>query len=208
MKTVSSYPKATVFPAHSHPSFFGHAQGLAGNPEALKEFLLHADATNDIFHLAAQSVAALALRASQLLPETRARGLSEEDARGEALFQAWAPFYAAFRKVWWESMSRPDDLSPEDEADFRASVKKLAGDSADKLRAALPRQAEEYPALFSLDLFALVIGVFELNNLNIMVENPMENYFLFVDGLEGAEHAEATAITGAERRRHGPGAEI
>lgn len=76
-------------------------------------------------------------------------------------------------------------------------MKRLAGDSLDKLRAALPRQAEAFPALFTLDCYATIIGAFELNNLNVMVENPMENYFLHVDGLEEPERSRATAVTGA-----------
>lgn len=88
-------------------------------------------------------------------------------------------------------------------------MKRLAADSLDRLRAALPRQAADFPALFHLDAYATVVGSFELNNLNVMVENPMENYFLYVDALEGEERERATAVTCApprRRRPRGPGA--
>lgn len=290
-------------------------RGLSGNPEALRDFALHADATNDIFVLASKAVARVALRATALVEECKGRAMVEEDARSEALFQArapgkrhpttkrrngnlaapgveqtatleipprarwprcsavtgsdvtcvfpvssslrqaWAPFYAAFRRLWWDSMSRPEDLPPEDEPEFRfapnfvpetapsslhplpspvgiregvsqsnpgpspppplvpladltrrlrcplcpparrESVKRLAADSLDKLREALPRQAAAFPALFTLDCYATIIGAFELNNLSLVVENPMENYFLHIDGLAEPEQSAATALT-------------
>lgn len=63
-------------------------RGLSGNPEALRDFYLHADATNDIFHLAAKAVATVALRAAALAEEGAGGKAGEEEARGEALFQA------------------------------------------------------------------------------------------------------------------------
>lgn len=66
-------------------------RGLSGNPEALREFFLHADATNDIFHLAARAVAAVALRAAAEAEALRAAGgPAGEEGRAEALFKARA----------------------------------------------------------------------------------------------------------------------
>jgi len=49
--------------------------------------------------------------------------------------------------------------------------------------------------LFAPALWGSVIGMFELNNLSLEVQSPVETYFLAVDALEGGARNAATAVT-------------
>ena len=46
------------------------------------------------------------------------------------------------------------------------------------------------------EVFASIIGMFELNNLEISVASPVEDYFLAVDDLSEAARAAVEPITG------------
>ena len=46
------------------------------------------------------------------------------------------------------------------------------------------------------EVFASIIGMFELNNLEIAVASPVEDYFLAVDDLSEAARAAVDPITG------------
>ena len=50
-----------------------------------------------------------------------------------------------------------------------------------------------YPGLFCVETFASVVGMFELNNLEIAVASPVEDYFLAVDALDDARDTNAAA---------------
>ena len=178
------------------------AQSKAGDAAALREFWSHTRATNDIFGLAAQVIAAVALSAEASLgvspaaddaPPTAAPSAA---ARAAALAAAWEPFRAAHRVPWWDCVSLPPDVKRSGEAAFFDSLRRLADSSRRRLAAALPALAATYPALFTLRTYASVIGLFELNNLDIVLESPVENYFLLVDDLqEGPARAAAMAVT-------------
>ncbi|KAK9835164.1 hypothetical protein WJX81_002351 [Elliptochloris bilobata] len=135
----------------------------------------HADETNDIFHVAAQAMAKTLLRARRLLSDAPQR---DPERCWEALRAAWLPFAVAWKAPWWECVARPDDVSAAEEGAFRAELRGLAADSLELLRAAL--FDTRFPALFELELFGAIIGIFELNNLDIIVNSPVEEYLLFV----------------------------
>jgi hypothetical protein len=166
--------------------------------EALREFWSHTAGSNDIFGLAARVIAGVALGAAAACGGERgvpAAGASAE-ARFAALLDAWRPYAAAHKLPWWQCVSRPADVPLAEEASFRDSIRRLADSSRRRLAAALPAQASAFPSLFHLRLFGSVIGTFELNNLDVVVESPVENYFLLIDDLQEPERAEAMRVCG------------
>jgi hypothetical protein len=164
----------------------------------LREFWAHTAGTNDIFGLVARVVAGCALRAAAACGGER--GVPSPSASAEARFgalaAAWRPYAAAHKLPWWRCVSRPADVPPAEEAAFRDSIRRLADSSRRRLAAALPAQAAAFPALFDLRLYGSVIGTFELNNLDVCVESPVENYFLHVDDLAEPERAAAMRVCG------------
>ncbi|KAK9840433.1 hypothetical protein WJX74_009879 [Apatococcus lobatus] len=160
---------------------------------ALAAFREHADATNDIFHLAAKVVAGTLLDAESVLEQYPAHGNeTAEEANWRALRTAWQPIAAGFKAIWWKSVALPEDVFDED--DFRANLKDLASQSLGLLKNCLfdPR----FPALFCLDVYGSIIGMFELNNLDVVVASPVEDFFLMIDGLPAASKVEAEKLTG------------
>ncbi|MCO5602947.1 hypothetical protein L7F22_057088 [Adiantum nelumboides] len=53
----------------------------------------------------------------------------------------------------------------------------------------------DYAALFSLQIYGHIIGMFELNNLDLVVASPVEDYFIHIDELPPALKMEAEKIT-------------
>jgi hypothetical protein len=53
----------------------------------------------------------------------------------------------------------------------------------------------ECAPLFSLDVYGHIIGMFELNNLDLVVASPVEDYFIHIDDLPGSEKEEAEKVT-------------
>ena len=120
------------------------ANGIAGGDNSLlvrnlersaarRLFSAHADATNDIFHVAARVVAGVLLRAqAELLTQHQHRSaVSDLVSEGEdggaderhldcwkALQAAWTPHACAWKAVWWEAVALPGDVT--DEGAFRA----------------------------------------------------------------------------------------
>ena len=137
--------------------------------EWLVEFYQHARATNDIFILAARTVCQVLLRAEALLDS-----ISDVE---EALLLAWRPYKVGYKKVWWESVARPDDVPEEEEEAFRSDLKELASDSLELFRRAIelsnPDIYREFIALFDLDVWGSLVGMFELNNLSILGQGPI-----------------------------------
>ncbi|KAK9805419.1 hypothetical protein WJX73_003394 [Symbiochloris irregularis] len=146
------------------------------NVGAMREFREFADATNDIFHVAARATARVCLHAQAQL-QGAMHTLGEEQA-WTALQQAWLPFAVGWKAVWWESIAVPEDI--EDEATFRAELRDLAEESLDLLKPALAAQASAFPALFDLRVYGSIIGMFELNNLGMVVPSVVERYLLHV----------------------------
>ena len=71
------------------------------------------------------------------------------------------------------------------EDEFRGSMRDIAVESLGLLRATVALSdanlIDRYPGLFTIEVYARVIGMFELNNLEIAVASPVEDYFLVAD---------------------------
>ncbi|GAB4823261.1 hypothetical protein N2152v2_010307 [Parachlorella kessleri] len=110
-------------------------------------------------------------------------GALEADRCWEALLAAWEPFAMGYKAVWWQSVALPEDVTNED--DFRQSIRQLAEDSLELLKAAIynPR----FPALFDLRVWGSIIGMFELNNLNLFVPSPIQRWQGLIEDLPDSE---------------------
>lgn len=159
---------------------------LCKNKDYLSKFIDHANETNDIFLVAAKVLSSTILKASKLKQPER-HGTQE-------LLEAWEPFSMGFKRLWWNSVALPPDLEPDDEGEFRKQIKELASHSLMLLKGAMFHA--EYAALFSLQVYGQIIGMFELNNLDLVVASPVEDYFIYIDELPLAQKTEAEKSTG------------
>ncbi|KAL3682027.1 hypothetical protein R1sor_000049 [Riccia sorocarpa] len=170
---------------------------LCKNKNALMKFKDHARDTNDIFLVAAQAIAGTLLRARNLSNEiegkTSQKGKEEAREARDSLLEAWEPFAMGHKKLWWEAVALPDDVNPSQEDSFRKQFKELANESLTYLKEAI--YDEEYSSLFDLEVYGQIIGMFELNNLEIVVPSPVEDYFIHIDELPAEQSAEAAKIT-------------
>ncbi|GMH11038.1 hypothetical protein Nepgr_012879 [Nepenthes gracilis] len=166
--------------------------------EAVSEFIEHANDTNDIFLLAAKVISFTILRYKKL----KAAHLKEEknsaphglaDISFSLLLEAWKPISVGYKRRWWECIALPADVDRCDEVGFRMQIKEMASTSLQLLKAAI--FDKEYAPLFSLDIYGHIIGMFELNNLDLVVASPVEDYFLYIDDLPHPQKKEAEAIT-------------
>nr|XP_048328651.1 histone-lysine N-methyltransferase ATXR2 isoform X2 [Ziziphus jujuba var. spinosa] len=153
--------------------------------EALLEFVQHANETNDIFLLAAKAISFTILRYRKL----KATYLEKQGKTPNAssptdlslLFEAWKPISMGHKRRWWDCVALPVDVESSDEAPFRMQIRSLAFTSLQLLKAAIFDM--ECEPLFSLDIYGHLIGMFELNNLDLVVASPVEDYFLHIDEL-------------------------
>ncbi|KAL0052681.1 hypothetical protein WJX82_005986 [Trebouxia sp. C0006] len=152
---------------------------LAVGAMPMREFREHADNTNDIFLVAAQAVAHSLITALAALASGGPSNLS----CWEALLKGWQPYRMGWKKLWWECVACPEDV--EDEQAFRQELKDLAQESLSLLRAAL--FDERFAALFELDVYGSIVGMFELNNLGIMSPSPVQEYIEAIDDLPDAD---------------------
>eukprot|EP00850_Spirogloea_muscicola_P020828 SM000228S07368 [mRNA] locus=s228:1835:3957:+ [translate_table: standard] len=134
-----------------------------------------------------QVLAGVLLQARAFQSEAAAAGVPMEPA--VALLRAWRPYRMAHKATWWEAMALPADVNPEKELEFRATVRGLASGSLDLLRAAI--SGGSFTPLFSLQVYAHIIGMLELNNLAVVVPSPVEDYFLSMESLPPPEKAAA-----------------
>lgn len=91
---------------------------------ALQAFYEHADNSNDIFRVAARAVAtvASAFYMRMAMHAVASGGVEPQSGDRETLLlEAWKPFQAVFKAVWWEQVPMPDDLS--DEEAWRSQLK-------------------------------------------------------------------------------------
>ena len=144
----------------------------------MHQFIEHAKDTNDIFILAAKVVAMVTENASLALSDT-----NNNMTFLEALERAWEPFSRVQKAIWWDIVAIPSDVEEKDEESFRQQLIQVASGSLELLCKAWPDRAQAFPGLFSLPVWGAIVGMFELNNLELVVESPVENYFLTVDGL-------------------------
>ncbi|GAV81302.1 SET domain-containing protein [Cephalotus follicularis] len=166
--------------------------------EALSKFIQHANETNDIFLLAAKAISFTTLRYRKLkstrLKEQEKHTTSDEldQSNLSLLLEAWKPMSVAYKRRWWDCIALPDDIDCSDEVAFRMQIKELAFTSLQLLKEAI--FDKECEPLFSLEIYGHIIGIFELNNLDLVVESPMEDYFSYIDGLPHPEKIQAGKI--------------
>ncbi|CAD7700336.1 unnamed protein product [Ostreobium quekettii] len=152
--------------------------GIDPDRTALRQFEAHAEATNDIFLVAARVIANVVEEASRILEAGDAHGpRCDPAACWDALWLAWRPYACNWKGIWWESVAVPDDVS--DEEAFRAELKELATDSLALLKSAI--DDGRFPALFTAEVYGSLIGMFEMNNLAIEVPSPLESYLEALD---------------------------
>ncbi|KAH6827094.1 histone-lysine N-methyltransferase ATXR2 [Perilla frutescens var. hirtella] len=168
------------------------------NTEALLKFMKHANETNDIFIPAAKVISSTILRYRKLKAAHFKLGkLDTSNPHDSWLFplllEAWKPVSMGFKKRWWDCIALPDDVDSCDEADFRLQIKDLASESLQLLKEAI--YDKECAPLFSLDIYGHIIGMFELNNLDLVVASPVEDYFLYIDDLPPSQKKEAEKMT-------------
>ncbi|XP_043688189.1 histone-lysine N-methyltransferase ATXR2 isoform X1 [Telopea speciosissima] len=167
--------------------------------EALMKFVQHANETNDIFFPAAKAVSFTILNYKKLKAarlenqESYCHLNSSEDYGFSLLLEAWKPLSMGYKKKWWDCIALPDDVGSHDEASFRLQIRELAFTSLQLLKEAI--FDKECAPLFSLEIYGHIIGMFELNNLDLVVASPVEDYFLYIDDLPHPEKEKAEQIT-------------
>ncbi|GJP36281.1 hypothetical protein CLOM_g20809 [Closterium sp. NIES-68] len=187
----------------------GHASH-AKDTQALKAFYTHADESNDIFRLAAKVVASALSRAHTLLgkgggevgeEETEGKGEAEEEERWKLVLEAWMPFAVGHKAIWWEAVACPPDVvaGSDEEASFRACMKSMAEESLNLLAQAIGPLPLDLQPLLSLSVYGATIGMFELNNLDLVVPSPVTTYFNRILDLDDAKQAEAEGVIGPLR---------
>ncbi|XP_076886162.1 histone-lysine N-methyltransferase ATXR2-like [Bidens hawaiensis] len=169
--------------------------------KALSKFIQHANETNDIFILAAKAISFTILKYRKLKAVNNKDKEKEKTQLSDALgnhnfcilLKAWKPILMGYKRRWWDCIALPDDVDVSDEASFRMQIKQLAFESLELLKGAI--LDEECFPLFSLEIYGNIIGMFELNNLDLVVASPMEDYFLYIDDLPEAEKKKVDEIT-------------
>ncbi|KAL8253525.1 hypothetical protein R6Q59_031746 [Mikania micrantha] len=169
--------------------------------KALSKFIQHANETNDIFLLAAKAISCTILKYRKLKTtcdkEKDKKKNHISDVLGNRnfslLLKSWKPLLMGYKRRWWDCIALPDDVDVSDEDSFRMQIKQLAFESLELLKAAI--LDEECLPLFSLEIYGHIIGMFELNNLDLVVATPVEDYFLYIDDLPEAEKKEINEIT-------------
>ncbi|CAB4274237.1 unnamed protein product [Prunus armeniaca] len=164
---------------------------------ALVKFIQHANDTNDIFLLAAKAVSSSILKYRKLKVAHSEEQENKPNVSGipypSLLLEAWKPMSVGHKRRWWDCIALPFDVESSDEVAFRMQIRELAFMSLQLLKAAI--FDEECKSLFSLDIYGHIIGMFELNNLDLVVASPVEDYFLYIDDLPYPEKKEAEEIT-------------
>ncbi|KAL5082047.1 hypothetical protein RYX36_010468 [Vicia faba] len=167
--------------------------------EALLKFVKHANETNDIFLLAAKAISSTILRHHKLKANCPKEKLKydascvSDNSNFSLLLEAWRPISMGYKKRWWDCIALPDDIDSSDEASFRMQIKELAYESLQLLETAI--FDKECEPLFSLEIYGHIIGMFELNNLDLVVASPVEDYFLYIDEMTNPDKEEAEKIT-------------
>ncbi|OEL12783.1 Histone-lysine N-methyltransferase ATXR2 [Dichanthelium oligosanthes] len=147
---------------------------------ALQKFIEHANGTNDIFLVAAKAITFTLLRYKKIK-----RQAASHESSFSLLMEAWKPLSMGFKKRWWECVALPEDIDSSEEDSFRQQMRDLAFASLQLLKDAI--FDPECAPLFSLDVYGHIIGMFELNNLDLVVASPVEDYFIHIDDLPDSE---------------------
>lgn len=146
--------------------------------EPFARFVAHANATNEIFLMAAKAVAYVLCR------------LETEGTEGYK--SAMAHFEGP---LWWDAVATPDDVT--DEAAFRRTLRELLTESWTLLKPLLAPHAPAQCALLDTPApYAIIVGAFERRNCAVQVASPVEAYFLAVDAMpEGDAKDGVTKVT-------------
>ena len=147
-----------------------------------QRFVTHANASNEVFLLAAKAAALVLCRVEGL----------EGAALAEATGLAMAPFVGP---LWWEAVATPDDAP--DEASFRRTLRDLLNESWTLLASVLGPHTPVGCELFTTPtMYATIVGAFERRNCALQVASPVEEYLLAVDAMdEGHAKAAITLLT-------------
>ncbi|KAM0894330.1 hypothetical protein ACQ4PT_024507 [Festuca glaucescens] len=159
---------------------------------ALHKFIEHANGTNDIFLVAAKAITFTLLRYKKLKKQHDFQN-KLAGSNFSSLMEAWKPLSMGFKKRWWDYIALPEDVDASDEDSFRQEIRDLAFTSLQLLKDAI-FDAECAP-LFSLEVYGHIIGMFELNNLDLVVASPVEDYFIHIDDLPDDKKEEAEKVT-------------
>lgn len=166
---------------------------MCKDKDSLHKFIDHANRTNDIFLVAAKVISATILRASKLKLNVHTGHHEMSKDSTWALLKAWEPYFMGFKCLWWDSVALPPDLRPNDEVNLCNQMKELSSHSLRLLKGAIFH--DEYGALFSLQVYGRIIGMFELNNLDLVVASPVEDYFIYLDELPTEQKMEVEKET-------------
>ena len=157
-----------------------------------EEFYHQAESTNDVFILAAQAVAMVLLEAERqvqkIKEEDNSGAMNQEEIHWNALEKAWIPFSMGHKALWWEAVALPSDVPADGEGQFRDDMKELAEDSLhlfiEALKARKTDLCTAFPAALHLNIWGSLIGMFELNNLSLLVSSPVPLWAQYVDDAE------------------------
>ncbi|XP_030482479.2 histone-lysine N-methyltransferase ATXR2 [Cannabis sativa] len=165
--------------------------------EALVEFIEHANETNDIFIVAAKAISYTILRYRKLKATSLEEQRKDKNVSGftvpAALSEAWKPISMGHKRRWWDCIALPVDVESSGENAFRMQMRNLASTSLELLKAAI--FDNDCEPLFSLEIYGHIVGMFELNNLDLVVASPVEDYFLYINDLPSSEKKETEEMT-------------
>ncbi|TYJ98309.1 histone-lysine N-methyltransferase ATXR2 isoform X2 [Cucumis melo var. makuwa] len=167
--------------------------------EAMLKFIQHANDTNDIFLLAAKAISSTILKYKKLKLASSGQQTKYgtcpilNNADLSILLEAWKPISMGHKRRWWDCIALPDDVEPSNEVAFRMQIREMAFMSLQLLKEAIFDVGCE--PLFSLEIYGRIIGMFELNNLDLVVASPVEDYFLYIDELSSPHKERAEEIT-------------
>ncbi|XP_011100291.1 histone-lysine N-methyltransferase ATXR2 isoform X1 [Sesamum indicum] len=176
----------------------GHGSS-SPSTEALLKFVKHANETNDIFILAAKVISFTILRYRKLkAAHVQREGKHDSSNQFDScifplLLEAWKSVSMGFKRRWWDCIALPEDVDSSEKVEFRMQIKDLAFESLQLLKEAI--YDKECAPLFSLDIYGHIIGMFELNNLDLVVASPVEDYFLYIDDLPVSQKKEVENLT-------------
>ncbi|KAI9017611.1 hypothetical protein BC832DRAFT_39274 [Gaertneriomyces semiglobifer] len=149
--------------SHWHQRLCTHTRPhIAG---ALKEFHYHASITNEVFLLVLRTFAKLAIS----ITEANATG-SRVDRLKKALF----PLRVFAKDYWWDVIQpavTDEDYEPPEA--FAATLHGVLVESLDLMRPVFGDVLELLDPVMNADFYALLVGVFERNSLEVESENPV-----------------------------------
>ncbi|KAM0862162.1 hypothetical protein ACQ4PT_045435 [Festuca glaucescens] len=159
---------------------------------ALHKFIEHANGTNDIFLVAAKAITFTLLKYKKLKKQHELQN-KLAGSNFSLLMEAWKPLSMGFKKRWWDYIALPQDVDASGEDSFRQEIRDLAFTSLQLLKDAI--FDTECAPLFSLEVYGHIIGMFELNNLDLVVASPVEDYFIHIYDLPDDKKEEAEKVT-------------